>query len=300
VALKKLVIDPASLAVEYANEITLLPAGRVKDLRGVSYAVNPAGAAVCLLADVHGEQFPREQSDMLYLATSDTGVVSYVQMQRSALVPMHPGCRAVAAASSTSLIFCAVVEASTRKNYIVRISDSNDSPTAAYFAGAPAGYSTGSIDGIGTNMKLNGVSSMVVSPDASTLYVAEQGAHKIRQIDIATAESRTICGSLSSVFGNNDGVGTQASLHAPAAIALTPDGSTLIIAEAGGNRVRALDLASLTTSTLAGDLGGAAGLQDGEGSIARFATPTGVAVAPGGKSILIADSVNNCVRRLVL
>ena len=53
------------------------------------------------------------------------------------------------AASSTSLLFCAVVEASTRKNYIVRISDSNDSPTAAYFAGAPAGYSTGSIDGIG-------------------------------------------------------------------------------------------------------------------------------------------------------
>ena len=261
-SLRKLVIDSTSKAVEYSRQISLLPAGRVVSLRGLTFANTGTGGTVCLLADVYTSEYPREQSDILFLEDPNVGVVSYFQMLSSPLVPINPGCSSVAVAPSMSVIFCAVVEESQKKNYIVKISKVDDDHYhTALFAGAPAGYSTGSIDGTGTNMRLNRASSMVVSADGSLLYVAEQGAHKIRQLDMSTADSRTICGSLSSVPGDHDGQGTNAGLHSPSGIALTPDGLTLIISEAGGNRVRALDLTTLRTSTLAGAVDGAAGLQ---------------------------------------
>ncbi len=261
--LRKLVIDSTSKAVEYSRQISLLPSGRVVSLRGLTIANTGTGGTVCLLADVYGGEYPREQSDILFLEDPDFGLVSYFQMLPSPLVPILPGCSSVAAAPSMSVIFCAVVEESQKKNYIVKISkvDDDDYPYhTALFAGAP-GYSTGSIDGTGTNIRLNRASSMVVSSDGSILYVAEQGAHKIRLMDISTTDSRTICGSLSSVPGDHDGQGTNAGLRSPSGIALTPDGLTLIISESGGNRVRALDLGTLRTSTLAGALDGTAGLQ---------------------------------------
>jgi DNA-binding beta-propeller fold protein YncE len=262
-SLRKLLIDSTSKAVEYSRQISLLPSGRVVSLRGLTFAITGTGGTVCLLADVYGGEYPREQSDILFLEDPNVGVVSYFQMLPSPLVPINPGCSSVAAVPSMSVIFCAVVEASQKKNYIVKIFKVDDDYMyhTALFAGAPAGYSTGSIDGTGTNMRLNRASSMVTSADGSLLYVAEQGAHKIRLLDISTADSRTICGSLSSVPGDHDGQGTNAGLRSPSGIALTSDGLTLIISEAGGNRVRALDLTTLRTTTLAGALDGAAGLQ---------------------------------------
>ena len=51
----------------------------------------------------------------------------------------------------------------------------------------------------GTNMKLNNPSSMVLSHDDSTLFVAEMDAHKIRMIDMSTAVSSTLCGSVAGM-----------------------------------------------------------------------------------------------------
>ena len=48
-------------------------------------------------------------------------------------------------------------------------------------------------------MKLNNPSSMVLSHDDSTLFVAEMDAHKIRMIDMSTAVSSTLCGSVAGM-----------------------------------------------------------------------------------------------------
>jgi hypothetical protein len=47
------------------------------------------------------------------------------------------------------------------------------------FVGARAGAQIGSIDGVGTSLKLNNPSSLCLSPDDATLYVAE----KVRRME---------------------------------------------------------------------------------------------------------------------
>ena len=156
------------------------------------------------------------------------------------------------------------------------------------------------MDGTGGGIRLNNPASMVISGDDTLVYVAEKNAHKIRAISLLTGVSSTVCGSTSSIAGDQDGVGNDGRLRYPHGLAITPDGAALIITEAGGNRIRFFDLESRILSTLAGALDSSAGLQDGHGAGALFAGPAGVDVTPDGKVILVADSNNNHLRRLTL
>ena len=149
--------------------------------------------------------------------------------------------------------------------------------------------SPGEADGAGTTAaRFNGPRGLALS--GTTLYVADQNNHRIRAIDLASANKTvsTLAGSGSP--GPADGVGTAAQFNSPRGIAVS--GGTLYVADYGNHRIRAIDIASRTVSTLAGS--GSPGHANGVGAAAQFDGPTGIAVSGG--TLYIADTGNHRIR----
>ena len=96
--------------------------------------------------------------------------------------------------------------------------------------------------------------------------------------------------------GAANGAGTAASFARPTGLSAAASG-LLYIADAAGNRVRALSLAGVV-ATVAGSVLGLSGYVDSAGTSARFAAPTAVAVDDASGAIFCADSGNHRLRRL--
>ena len=102
--------------------------------------------------------------------------------------------------------------------------------------------------------------------------------------------------------GYQDGPAEEARFDGPAGIAVAPGGTApaglIYVADGRNHRLRTV-AAGGSVSTLAG--GSAAtllgGYADGPAAEARFAGPTGLALAPGG-AILVSDTGNHRIRRV--
>ena len=81
---------------------------------------------------------------------------------------------------------------------------------------------------------------------------------------------------------------------------MTPDGNTLVLADASNHRIRVIDVSGSVgvVSTLAGS--GAAGYADGVGAAAVFRIPMGVALSLDGLTAYVVDYLNYRVGSLVL
>ena len=77
-------------------------------------------------------------------------------------------------------------------------------------------------------------SGIAISPDGSTLFVADFHGHKIWRVEVATGEVTTVTGS--GTRGREDGVGDTAQFDSPDEVAISPDGSTLYVSSRGGLR----------------------------------------------------------------
>ena len=118
---------------------------------------------------------------------------------------------------------------------------------------------------------------MGIAVSENKLYVADQGNHCIRAIDLASPNKTvsTIAGS--GTAGYKDGTGAAAQFNKPDGIAVS--GTTLYVADSDNRRIRAIDLTSpeKIVSTIAGD--GTAGNTDGIGSAAKIGFPFGIVVS---------------------
>ncbi len=104
------------------------------------------------------------------------------------------------------------------------------------------------------------------------------------------ATTRVLAGS---ARGFRDGASTQARFDEPFGAAIAPDG-TIYVTDAGtSHRVRRIDPAG-RVSTVAG---GTRGFADGYGTLARFDTPSAIAIDPAGV-LYVADTANNIIRRI--
>ena len=91
----------------------------------------------------------------------------------------------------------------------------------------------GSADGVvGDAAQFNGPHGATISPDGSELFVADCWNNKIRRVEVATGAVTTVAGS--GTTGSADGVGGAAEFSRPIGVALSPDGSTLLV-RAGGS-----------------------------------------------------------------
>jgi sugar lactone lactonase YvrE len=101
------------------------------------------------------------------------------------------------------------------------------------------------------------------------------------------------------LVGFQNGTGDVARFRGPDGMALASDG-TLYVVDATNHYVRAIDTTSSTfdVTTTAGI--GITGFTDGDISVARFTTPTDVAISPDESFLVVADFNNNRVRRITL
>lgn len=125
-----------------------------------------------------------------------------------------------------------------------------------------------------------------------TLYITDTYNFAIRKIT-PNGTVETLAGS--GEQGHRDGRALSAAFKLPLSIALGPDESLLYVADFFGHRIRQIDIATGSVSTLAGS--GKAGFIDGSLEEARFNKPAGIAVGSEG-AIYIADSGNHAIRMI--
>lgn len=156
-----------------------------------------------------------------------------------------------------------------------------------------AGAST-AVDGIGQAARLYQPVSMT-SDGNGHIFLVDAGANNIRKIIINSAEVSTIAGNAMASGDYYDGVGTNARFNFPHGIA--SDGNDLLfIADTDNNRIRKINIATRTVTTLAGASQGSA---NGIGTSARFFAPWGVAYDSTG-FLYVSDTWNSTIRKINL
>ncbi|TAN05765.1 MAG: hypothetical protein EPN38_10415 [Rhodanobacteraceae bacterium] len=148
-----------------------------------------------------------------------------------------------------------------------------------------AAYDDVETQGSGLRAAVNAPCALVA--DGDVLLVAAAGQNQIVRVDLRDASVATLVGD--GRRSVRDGIGSQASLAQPSALASLP--GQLLVADAGGNAVRRVRFADLAVTTLAGSTAWEPGCADGGGDKARFAWPSGLAVA--GERVYVADTCND-------
>ncbi|KAA9338513.1 hypothetical protein F0P96_06685 [Hymenobacter busanensis] len=178
-----------------------------------------------------------------------------------------------------------VLVADTYNHTVRRISPAGAVTT---LAGTPKRI--GSLDGPGTAAGFRYPYGIAVEASGA-LYVADNGNMTVRRIG-ADGTVSTLAGKVRK-FGNADGTGAEARFGAPSGMALGASG-TLYVADAAGMVVRQINPATGQVGTLAGDAN-SPGSADGSAAAARFKSPLGLAIGPGG-AVYVADGRNHTVR----
>ena len=177
-------------------------------------------------------------------------------------------------------------------NHRVRRVDAAGGTIATVAGTGVAGY--GGDGGAATAARLNGPYH-AVADGAGNLYVADTNNHRVRRVDAADGTIATIAGTGVAGHGGDGGAATAARLNNPVRLALDRAGN-LYVADAGNHRVRRIDAADGTISTVAGT--GDPG-SDGDGGPAvdaRLFSPYGLAV-DGAGNVFVA-TFGHRVRRV--
>jgi len=139
---------------------------------------------------------------------------------------------------------------------------------------------------------------------SGNLFIADNGNSRIRRVDATTTNISTVVGDIfcksggcQSGFAGGGGPAIKAKLHNMfGGIAVDSDGN-LFLCDSVNNRVRRVDHASGTITTVAGS--GVRGFSGdgGRATSAELSDPTGVSVDASG-NLFIADNRNRRVRRV--
>lgn len=149
--------------------------------------------------------------------------------------------------------------------------------------------SVGNGNGAGTAASFSYPSGVVVDTSGN-VYVADEGSNLIRKIS-PTGNVTTFAGS--GAEGHVDGLSSAASFHWPSGLAFDARGN-LIVSELGYPKIRKISPEGMV-STIAGS--GEYGNNDGEGLLASFQWPSGLAIDTAG-NIYVADRLNYSIRKI--
>ena len=125
---------------------------------------------------------------------------------------------------------------------------------------------------------------LALTPDGSTLYVADLGNHAIRAIDLTDRSVSTLAGTgqMANRYPPLAGVAPDVSLNSPWDLVLDRD--RLFIAMAGSHQIWDIDLLSGVVAPLVGS--GAEGVTDTRVADAELAQPSGLALGWGRSAVL--------------
>jgi sugar lactone lactonase YvrE len=155
----------------------------------------------------------------------------------------------------------------------------------------------GFADGQGNTAQFNRPSGIAIDA-AGNLYVADFWNSRIRKITVK-GEVSTLAGS--DEEGLADGQGSSARFDGPSGITIDAAGN-LYVTDVRNNRIRMVTSEG-EVSTLAGsdsidpDEDEVGGFADGEGSVAKFDGPSGIAIDAAG-NLYVSDSNNYRIRKI--
>jgi sugar lactone lactonase YvrE len=147
--------------------------------------------------------------------------------------------------------------------------------------------------GPATSAQLNAPAGLAIDA-AGRLFVSDTGNNRVRVIE-PSGTIVTLAGDGRRGAAGDGGPAPAAQLSGPAGLAVASDGS-LLIADAGNNRVRRIALSGLI-STVAGTGGGGSAGDGGRATSAELNLPVDVAAIPGG-GFFVAEQGGNRVRRV--
>eukprot|EP00397_Hematodinium_sp_SG-2012_P021474 GEMP01022184.1.p1 GENE.GEMP01022184.1~~GEMP01022184.1.p1 ORF type:complete len:631 (+),score=213.74 GEMP01022184.1:234-2126(+) len=133
----------------------------------------------------------------------------------------------------------------------------------------------------------------IAASPSGDLYVADSGNHCIRKIDARSGVVSTVAGT--GEPGWRDGDARTAQFNDPHGIAVAADGC-IYVSEARNHCVRKVDPVNQRVVTVAGE--GEKGFCDGDGGMARFNDPDGLAFGHDGV-LYVVDSQNDRIRAIV-
>lgn len=159
-----------------------------------------------------------------------------------------------------------------------------------------AGETTsGFSDGAGRAARFAGITCMELSADGSTLYLSDTFNGTVRALDVESAQVSTLAGAAQQL-STSDGTGDEARFAGPRGLGLSPDGSTLFVAD--GPTIRRVDLASGSVALAVG-LPSEDGYVDGSALEARLGyLMHDLAVSADGATVFIADRSNDTIRAM--
>jgi len=131
---------------------------------------------------------------------------------------------------------------------------------------------------------LAGPAAVAFSPNGKHVAILDSASHSIKVLDVQTKDVKALAGSSE---GTIDGVGTVAKFKMPQALAWDPLGTFLAVADTLNHRVRSVSFPDGAVSTLAGSTGG---FSDGTGTEAQFNNPSGVAISPDGRKVMLTPA----------
>src|SRR5437764_1378311 len=118
------------------------------------------------------------------------------------------------------------------------------------------------------------------------LYFSDTFNHRIRRVDARSGVITTIAGNGEAGFGGDGGPAARASLNEPYGIAIDTPGN-IFVADRLNRRVRRVDAANGTITTLAGTGEAAYSGDRGPAAQAGIAEPNGLALDPEGRHLYI-------------
>lgn len=181
---------------------------------------------------------------------------------------------------------------SDRSNNVVRRMDRLTAEISTIVGNGAAGFSGDG--GPGPQASLNGPTGLALDVGGE-LYITDTNNNRIRMLDLATGVINTVAGGGNGGPGDG-GPAPSAQLYSPQGIVLDEAGN-LYIADSGSHRIRRVEKATGTISTIAGT--GTAGYSgdDGTATAAQLNSPSGVAYAGG--ILYIADTNNDRIRKVM-
>ncbi|MDH6141421.1 thiol-disulfide isomerase/thioredoxin/sugar lactone lactonase YvrE [Kitasatospora sp. GP30] len=126
-------------------------------------------------------------------------------------------------------------------------------PAAGTVAVAAGTTNEGLVDGPVAEAWFAQPSGLAVSPDGSTLWVADSETSAVRLVSRETKQVHSVVGTGLFDFGHRDGAADQALLQHPLGVTVLPDGS-VAIADTYNHALRRYNPATGEVSTLATDL----------------------------------------------